>query len=88
MPSHRFSACLAILLGTVAFAAAPPARMPRTGLAPAKRVLDQCVLRYRISTTSSACQDYFDQGLGYWYSYVWMEASRSFETAIQHDPHA
>src|SRR5207253_4359720 len=26
------------------------------------------------------------QGLGYTYSYVWMEAARSFETAIRHDP--
>src|SRR6185437_10015989 len=40
----------------------------------------------RISTASQACQDYFDQGLGYFYSYVWMEAARSFETATQHDP--
>src|SRR6185436_14722800 len=29
---------------------------------------------------------FFDQGLGYFYSYVWMEAARSFETALKHDP--
>jgi tetratricopeptide (TPR) repeat protein len=57
-----------------------------TKLAPAKRNLEQCVLRYRVTTASPACQDYFDQGLGYFYSYVWMEAARSFETALQHDP--
>src|SRR5262249_48842724 len=26
------------------------------------------------------------QGLGWYYSYVWMEAARSFETALAHDP--
>ncbi|HEY7426912.1 MAG TPA: hypothetical protein VH682_21935 [Gemmataceae bacterium] len=57
-----------------------------TGLAPSKLVPDLCLLRYRISTTSPKCQAYFDQGLGYFYSYVWMEAARSFETALQYDP--
>jgi tetratricopeptide (TPR) repeat protein len=44
------------------------------------------VLKYRISTNNPQCQAFFDQGLGYYYSYVWMEAARSFETAAQHDP--
>lgn len=86
-------AALTLLVVTLASldAAAPPVppgakTMPMTKLAPAKLYLEQCVLRYRITTTSPACQDYFDQGLGYFYSYVWMEAARSFETAIQHDP--
>jgi tetratricopeptide (TPR) repeat protein len=61
-------------------------RMRRTRLAPAKLTPDICVLRYRISTTSPECQAYFDQGLGYFYSYVWMEAARSFETATYCDP--
>src|SRR5207249_6561338 len=66
---------------------APKSRtMPMTNLAPARPVLEQCLLRYRISTTSPVCQSYFDQALGYYYSYVWMEAARSFETATQHDP--
>jgi tetratricopeptide (TPR) repeat protein len=47
---------------------------------------DQCTLRYHITTESAECQGYFDQGLGYLYSYVWMEAARSFETATQRDP--
>jgi len=59
--------------------------MTMTGLAPAKLVPDLCAVRYRISTTSPECQAFFDQGLGYYYSYVWMEAARSFETALQHD---
>ncbi|HEY7314957.1 MAG TPA: tetratricopeptide repeat protein [Gemmataceae bacterium] len=63
-----------------------PAKLPMTGLAPSKLVPDLCGVRYRISTTSPECQEFFDQGLGYFYSYVWMEAARSFETALQYDP--
>src|SRR5688572_1893861 len=83
------SVCLA---STAAAAAAPPARkpagpvLPMTKLSPAKLFSEQCVLRYRVSTKSETCQAYFDQALGYYYSYVWMEAARSFETALQHDP--
>jgi tetratricopeptide (TPR) repeat protein len=62
------------------------AKMPLSGLTPSILVPNLCLLKYRISTTSPQCQDFFDQGLGYYYSYVWMEASRSFETAVQHDP--
>jgi tetratricopeptide (TPR) repeat protein len=47
---------------------------------------DLCVFRYRVSTESPECQAYIDQGLGFFYSYVWMEAARSFETAARHDP--
>ena len=56
------------------------------GLAPAKLIPNLCVVKYRISTASPQCQAYFDQGLGYFYSYVWMEAARSFETAARYDP--
>ncbi len=63
-----------------------PAKMTHTGLAPSKIVPNLCVLKYRVSTSSPECQAFFDQGLGYLYSYVWMEASRSFETATQRDP--
>lgn len=90
-PSRLISGVLVVaLLARFATAAAPPRpgeRMPLTNLAPARLVLEQCQLRYRISTQSPTCQDYFDQGLGYLYSYVWMEAARSFETALRHDPH-
>src|SRR5262245_34218535 len=63
-----------------------PAKLPLTNLAPAKQVPGLCLLRYRVSTNSQECQAYFDQGLGYFYSYVWLEAARSFETALQYDP--
>jgi Tfp pilus assembly protein PilF len=61
-------------------------KMPMTGLAPAKLIPNLCTLRYRVSTSSPDCQGFFDQALGYFYSYVWMEAARSFETATRHDP--
>jgi hypothetical protein len=67
---------------------APPTdgKLPMCGLTPAKSLPKQCLLSYRISTDSAKCQEFFDQGLGFYYSYVWMEASRSFETACKHDP--
>src|SRR5262249_47912990 len=61
-------------------------KLPLSGLAPSKYVPDLCLVRYRISTASADCQAFFDQALGYFYSYVWMEAARSFETATQYDP--
>ncbi len=67
-------------------AANPAGKLAMTGLAPAKLVPDLCVLKYRVSTSSPECQAFFDQGLGFTYSYVWMEAARSFETALKHDP--
>ncbi len=45
-----------------------PDKMPMTGLAPSKLVPELCLLRYRISTTSPECQEFFDQALGYFYS--------------------
>src|SRR5579862_4827957 len=60
------------------------ARLPITHLHPSHVVPNLCVLAYRITTDSPECQQHFDQGLGYFYSYVWMEAARSFETALQY----
>lgn len=81
-------AVLALFLTPSLYAAGPPVPkgMPITRLTPAVLVPDLCLVRYRITTSSPECQAYFDQGLGYYYSYVWMEAARSFETAAQHDP--
>ncbi|HVS38205.1 MAG TPA: hypothetical protein VMS17_21780, partial [Gemmataceae bacterium] len=63
-----------------------PAKLPICGLAPSKIAPDLCVYRYRVTTRSPECQAFVDQGFGYYYSYVWMEAARSFETATQYDP--
>jgi tetratricopeptide (TPR) repeat protein len=61
-------------------------KLPHTKLAPAKLIPDLCVVKYRVSTASPEAQAFFDQGLGYYYSYVYMEAARSFETAAKIDP--
>ncbi len=62
------------------------AKLPMTGVGPAKLHPNLCVVKYRISTSSPECQAFFDQGLGFYYSYVWLESCRSFETACRHDP--
>jgi Tfp pilus assembly protein PilF len=99
--SGLMAAALALLFfgSATAEARKPPARpavqpavkpaadtLPMTGLAPAKLFPGLCLLKYRVTTSSPQCQALFDQGLGYLYSYVYMEAARSFETAARHDP--
>jgi tetratricopeptide (TPR) repeat protein len=66
--------------------ASPQDVLPLTGLAPAKLFPDLCKYHYRVTTASADCQKFCDQGFGFFYSYVWMEAARSFETALRHDP--
>lgn len=61
-------------------------KMPVTQLARAKLFPPLGAITYRIATASPECQAFFDQGLNYYYSYVWLEAARSFETASLHDP--
>ena len=60
--------------------------MPLTGLTVAKPMFDACVYKYSVSTTNEQCQAFVNQGLGMYYSYVWIEAARAFETALRHDP--
>jgi len=69
----------------LALATNPP-ELPYCQLAAAKIQPGLCTLHYRVSTRSDDCQKFFDQGLGYWYSYVWTESARSFETATKRDP--
>ena len=64
----------------------PKDAMPLTGLSPAKPAFEACEYRYGVGTTNAKCQAFVDQGLGMYYSYVWIEAARSFETALTHDP--
>jgi tetratricopeptide (TPR) repeat protein len=61
-------------------------KLPLTKLIPSKVMPNLCDLKYQVTTSSPECQAFFDQGLGFYYSYVWMEAARSFETAAKHDP--
>ncbi|HET9481824.1 MAG TPA: tetratricopeptide repeat protein [Candidatus Polarisedimenticolia bacterium] len=39
-----------------------------------------------VTTTSAEAQAFYDQGLNYLESYVWLEAARSFHQALRHDP--
>ena len=39
-----------------------------------------------VSTTSKPAQVFYDQGLAYLHSYVWLEAARSFNQALRLDP--
>ena len=39
-----------------------------------------------VSTTSPGAQSFYDQGLAYLHSYVWIEAARSFHHALRLDP--
>jgi tetratricopeptide (TPR) repeat protein len=64
----------------------PSPKMPFSNLAPAVVIPDLCVYHYRVSTNSTECQTFCNQGFGYYYSYVWMEGARCFETALQYDP--
>ncbi len=41
----------------------------------------------RVTTTSADAQAFYDQGLAYLHSYVWVEAARSFRQALRADPH-
>lgn len=61
-------------------------KLPHTKLPLGKLMPNVCVLKYRVSTSSPECQAYFDQGLAFYYSYVWLESARSFEMAARADP--
>src|SRR5262252_8980641 len=39
-----------------------------------------------VSTSSKEAQAFYDQGLAYLHSYVWLEAARSFNQALRLDP--
>ncbi len=64
----------------------PSPKMPLSGLTPAKPMFDACIYKYSVGTTNAQCQAFVNQGLGQYYSYVWIDAARAFETAVQHDP--
>src|SRR5262245_30238424 len=38
-----------------------------------------------VTTSSAQAQSYYDQGLAYLHSYVWIEAARSFHQALRID---
>jgi tetratricopeptide (TPR) repeat protein len=86
-PSLLFTGLLAAALALPPAPAKPADdKLPMCGLPPAKILPNLCIYKYRVSTASPECQAFVDQALGFYYSYVWMEAARSFETAARKDP--
>lgn len=82
---------VALLLAALPVEPAPMPRavranLPLSGLKESVYDPNLCVLRYPVGTRSATCQRFCDQALGYFYSYVWMEAARAFETALLADP--
>ena len=43
-------------------------------------------MHQKVTTSSAEAQAYYDQGLAYLHSYVWVEAARSFHEALRRDP--
>jgi len=43
-------------------------------------------LHQKVSTNSAEAQAFYDQGVAYLHSYVWVEAARSFHEALRRDP--
>ncbi len=43
-------------------------------------------MHQKVTTSSAESQAYYDQGLAYLHSYVWVEAARSFHEALRLDP--
>ncbi|MEE2821985.1 MAG: tetratricopeptide repeat protein [Acidobacteriota bacterium] len=43
-------------------------------------------MHQKVTTNSAIAQAYYDQGVAYLHSYVWVEAARSFHEALRHDP--
>src|SRR4051812_10003645 len=39
-----------------------------------------------VTTTSPKARQFYDQGLAYLHSFVWIEAARSFNEALRQDP--
>jgi tetratricopeptide (TPR) repeat protein len=87
-----------VLLGSLAGAASPAQQSPHeghsnTGPVPLE-ILQRPVrlrtgigeLHEKVSTHSPEAQSFYDQGLAYLHSYVWIEAARSFHQALRLDP--
>jgi tetratricopeptide (TPR) repeat protein len=87
-----------VVLGLLADAASPGQQAPHdghpnTGPVPLEILQRPVTLRTgigelheKVSTHSPEAQSFYDQGLAYVHSYVWIEAARSFHQALRLDP--
>jgi tetratricopeptide (TPR) repeat protein len=90
--------CPLVLLGLISGAASPAQESPHedyshTGPVPLEILQRPVTLRTgigelheKVSTHSPEAQSFYDQGLAYVHSYVWIEAARSFHQALRLDP--
>ena len=85
---------IVLALTPVQHGAARENRMGRYGLVPVPAELLERPLSLRegvgkahelVTTQSENAQAYYDQGLAYLHSYVWIEAARSFHQALRAD---
>src|SRR5215470_15050715 len=85
------------MLATAAVASSPPQASHEghqpTGPVPREILERPVALRFgigtlheKVSTSSQEAQAFYDQGLAYLHSYVWIEAIRSFHQALRLDP--
>jgi tetratricopeptide (TPR) repeat protein len=91
-------ACARILLVLLLAVATPASQSPQQGHSHegpvTMEVLQRPVtlrtgigqLHEKVSTQSPEAQAFYDQGLSYLHSYVWIEAARSFHQALRADP--
>ena len=66
------------------------ASIPRTSSAevmerPVRRTEGAGQIHQKVSTNAAQAQAYYDQGVAYLHSYVWVEAARSFHEALRRD---
>lgn len=87
------SSCLALVAGPLAAQEDPHANCAAMGWVPREILARPLPLRHgvgnnseRVSTSSEEAQAFYDQGLNYLHGYVWIEAARSFNQALRHDP--
>jgi tetratricopeptide (TPR) repeat protein len=87
-----------LLLGAFFLAASAAAQVPdhsaHAGGPVPREILDRPVtlrtgigtMHEKVATTSTEAQAFYDQGLAYLHSFVWIEAIRSFHQALRTDP--
>jgi tetratricopeptide (TPR) repeat protein len=81
------------MVGIAPLAAQEPAHASHGGGPVPREILDRPVtlrvgigtVHEKVSTTSAEAQQFYDQGLAYLHSFVWIEAIRSFHQALRND---
>lgn len=91
----RFASCVVTFLAASIALPAFAQHDAHGGAAVPEEILSRPITRHegvghmhqKVSTTSVQAQAFYDQGLAYLHSYVWIDAARSFHQALRSDPH-